>query len=274
MAATSRGRTSYGRSSATETSASITPTGTLASPGLGGDGGEREEDDGRRRAARNGHGCAATERRSVAGKTGTATNPIGAAHSWFVCFAPADNPRVAVAVIVENGGYGADVAAPIARDVLRVALGNVEVIDEQTFNNRYRLDRKLGEGGMATVYCGTDTVLASARRNQSPSPAICGRRRVRSALLSRGGVGSASLASEHRQHVRRRPRRRHLLHRDGIGRRPVAGRDHQLPTANFPSRSRSTTQRRFAAVLRTRTAPACCTATSNRRTFSSPKTTS
>jgi penicillin-binding protein A len=59
---------------------------------------------------------------TVAGKTGTATNPVGAAHSWFVCFAPAENPRIVVAVIVENAGYGAAVAAPIARNVLRVAL--------------------------------------------------------------------------------------------------------------------------------------------------------
>jgi peptidoglycan glycosyltransferase len=61
---------------------------------------------------------------TVAGKTGTATNPLGAAHSWFVCFAPADNPRVVVAVVVENAGYGAAVAAPIARNVLRVALNH------------------------------------------------------------------------------------------------------------------------------------------------------
>ena len=59
---------------------------------------------------------------TVAGKTGTATNPHGPAHSWFVAFAPAEAPRVVVAVIVENGGYGAAVAAPIVRDVLRVAL--------------------------------------------------------------------------------------------------------------------------------------------------------
>jgi len=59
---------------------------------------------------------------SVAGKTGTATNPHGLPHSWFVAFAPAQAPRVAVAVIVENAGYGAAVAAPIVRDVLRVAL--------------------------------------------------------------------------------------------------------------------------------------------------------
>lgn len=61
----------------------------------------------------------------VAGKTGTATNPQGRAHSWFVCFAPADHPRVAVAIVVENAGYGAAVALPIAREVLRTALQSV-----------------------------------------------------------------------------------------------------------------------------------------------------
>jgi len=65
---------------------------------------------------------AALEGVTVAGKTGTASNPHGAAHSWFVCFAPAENPRVAVAVVVENAGYGAAVAAPIARVVLQKAL--------------------------------------------------------------------------------------------------------------------------------------------------------
>lgn len=61
---------------------------------------------------------------AVAGKTGTATNPLGRSHAWFVAFAPAQNPRVAVAVVVENVGYGADYAAPIARDVIRTALEN------------------------------------------------------------------------------------------------------------------------------------------------------
>ncbi|MBV8488886.1 MAG: penicillin-binding protein 2 [Candidatus Eremiobacteraeota bacterium] len=63
---------------------------------------------------------------SVAGKTGTATNPLGRSHAWFVAFAPAESPRVAVAVVVENVGYGADYAAPIARDVLQTALENVK----------------------------------------------------------------------------------------------------------------------------------------------------
>ncbi|MBC8102280.1 MAG: penicillin-binding protein 2, partial [Cytophagales bacterium] len=56
----------------------------------------------------------------VAGKTGTAQNDRydRVAHAWFIGFAPADRPKVAFAVIVENGGYGAIVAAPIARRVL------------------------------------------------------------------------------------------------------------------------------------------------------------
>jgi peptidoglycan glycosyltransferase len=60
-------------------------------------------------------------RREVAGKTGTATNPAGRSHAWFVAFAPADAPRVAVAIVVENAGYGGVVAAPIARRVIAAA---------------------------------------------------------------------------------------------------------------------------------------------------------
>ncbi len=55
---------------------------------------------------------------TIAGKTGTAQNPLGAAHSWFVGFAPAERPRLAVAVLVEHGGFGSATAAPIARDLL------------------------------------------------------------------------------------------------------------------------------------------------------------
>lgn len=55
---------------------------------------------------------------AIAGKTGTAQNPQGASHSWFVGFAPADRPALAVAVMVEHGGYGSTAAAPIARDLL------------------------------------------------------------------------------------------------------------------------------------------------------------
>lgn len=51
---------------------------------------------------------------TMAGKTGTAQNPHGADHSWFVAFSPVDTPRIAVAVVVENSGFGAKWAAPIA----------------------------------------------------------------------------------------------------------------------------------------------------------------
>lgn len=55
----------------------------------------------------------------VAGKTGTAQNPHGKDHSWYMCYAPADNPRIAMAFIVENAGHGSEVAAPMARDFIR-----------------------------------------------------------------------------------------------------------------------------------------------------------
>ena len=55
----------------------------------------------------------------VAGKTGTAQNPHGDDHSWYMCYAPADNPKIALAVLVENAGHGSEVAAPIARDFIR-----------------------------------------------------------------------------------------------------------------------------------------------------------
>ncbi len=50
----------------------------------------------------------------VCGKTGTAQNPHGADHSTFLSFAPKDNPRIAISVYVENGGFGASAALPIA----------------------------------------------------------------------------------------------------------------------------------------------------------------
>ncbi|HWR44789.1 peptidoglycan D,D-transpeptidase FtsI family protein [Sporomusa sp.] len=58
----------------------------------------------------------------VAGKTGTAENPHGSPHAWFIGFAPADNPQIAIAVIVENAGSGGSIAAPAARQVLVQAL--------------------------------------------------------------------------------------------------------------------------------------------------------
>lgn len=50
----------------------------------------------------------------ICGKTGTAQNPHGADHSTFMCFAPRNNPKIAVSAYIENGRFGATIAAPIA----------------------------------------------------------------------------------------------------------------------------------------------------------------
>ena len=50
----------------------------------------------------------------ICGKTGTAQNPHGDDHSVFACFAPRENPKIAVVAYIENGGFGASYAAPIA----------------------------------------------------------------------------------------------------------------------------------------------------------------
>jgi penicillin-binding protein 2 len=73
----------------------------------------------------------------IAGKTGTAqaysygsgTGVYGKHgawklrdHAWFICFAPFDEPRYAMSVLVEHGGFGAEAAVPKAREIMRVAL--------------------------------------------------------------------------------------------------------------------------------------------------------
>jgi penicillin-binding protein 2 len=54
---------------------------------------------------------------AVAGKTGTAQTPAGSDHSWYASWAPAWNPRVVVVVLIEHGGFGAEAAAPAAREI-------------------------------------------------------------------------------------------------------------------------------------------------------------
>ena len=59
-------------------------------------------------------GRARLEGWDVCGKTGTAQNPNGEDHSTFLSFAPKDNPKIAISVYVEHGGFGASIALPIA----------------------------------------------------------------------------------------------------------------------------------------------------------------
>jgi len=60
---------------------------------------------------------------SIAGKTGTAeVGKDKPAHSWFVAFAPAEDPKIAISVIVEGGGTGGSKAALIAREIIGMYL--------------------------------------------------------------------------------------------------------------------------------------------------------
>jgi penicillin-binding protein 2 len=54
----------------------------------------------------------------VAGKTGTAQNPHGEDHAWFVGFAPASDPQIVVVVLIENVGHGGTYAAPVAKEIM------------------------------------------------------------------------------------------------------------------------------------------------------------
>ena len=61
---------------------------------------------------------------TTAGKSGTAElGGRGEPHSWFIGFAPAEAPTIAIAVIVEQAGRGAEVAAPIGGDLMALHLG-------------------------------------------------------------------------------------------------------------------------------------------------------
>lgn len=55
----------------------------------------------------------------AAGKTGTAQNPHGEDHAWFVAFAPYEKPQICIVVFIENGGMGGSVAAPIAGRIIQ-----------------------------------------------------------------------------------------------------------------------------------------------------------
>lgn len=67
---------------------------------------------------------------NIAAKTGTAENSHGDDHGWFTAYAPFDDPRVVVAVIVEQGGFGSMSAAPIARKILEAAFNLNQKPDE------------------------------------------------------------------------------------------------------------------------------------------------
>ncbi|TVQ02548.1 MAG: penicillin-binding protein 2 [Balneolaceae bacterium] len=70
----------------------------------------------------------------IAGKTGTAQNPHGENHGWFIAYAPADNPQIAIAVLMENSGFGSVSATPIASLIIEKYLTG-EIKREHIYNH-------------------------------------------------------------------------------------------------------------------------------------------
>jgi len=78
----------------------------------------------------------------VAGKTGTAQNPHDRPdHAWFVGFAPFDHPRIAIAVLVENAGFGGSHAAPVAGLCMERYLYGKLIRNEQPVHNQVITER-------------------------------------------------------------------------------------------------------------------------------------
>lgn len=75
---------------------------------------------------------------TMAGKTGSAENAKDPTHAWFIGYAPAENPQIAWAVIVENGGHGGDASAPIAKAIVEKYL---EKKDGMKFSGQVALNR-------------------------------------------------------------------------------------------------------------------------------------
>lgn len=93
----------------------------------------------------------------VCGKTGTSQNPHGEDHSVFFAFAPKDNPKIAVAVYVENAGWGASYAAPIASLVIE------KYLRRSILPERLHIEERMVKSNLIDRY------LAIAANNQPPA---------------------------------------------------------------------------------------------------------
>ena len=76
------------------------------------------------------------------GKTGTAENPNGEDHSVFICFAPRENPQIAVAAYVENAGFGGTWACPISSLLVEKYL-NGEIAESRKWVEKHVMDANL-----------------------------------------------------------------------------------------------------------------------------------
>jgi penicillin-binding protein 2 len=82
----------------------------------------------------------------MCGKTGTVQNSHGRDHSVFMAFAPKENPQIAIAVYIENSGFGATSAAPIASLLVE------KYIKGYVAENRKWVERRMLEADLLNIY--------------------------------------------------------------------------------------------------------------------------
>jgi len=121
---------------------------------------------------------------TMCGKTGTAQNPHGADHSVFMAFAPADHPKIAISVYVENGVWGARYAAPIASLMIE------KYLTDSISSGRKWLEKRMLEANLLepkkpkkeapakteTTVSSTTNTNTTTRRDTTPRPAATIRR--------------------------------------------------------------------------------------------------
>lgn len=88
---------------------------------------------------------------AIAGKTGTAQNPHGQDHSWFISYAPFENPKIAMCTLVENSGFGGTHAAPLAQKLIKFYLTRQADEGFVTFMNREKPPSRTDIGGKGNL---------------------------------------------------------------------------------------------------------------------------
>lgn len=103
----------------------------------------------------------------VAGKTGTAEAPNDELHSWFISFAPADDPEIAIAVLVENGQEGYKSALPIARRLMEAHLRSTGTLSQES----QRSNQPAGQQNETTQPAGRPNQTSGQPPGQAPNQA-------------------------------------------------------------------------------------------------------
>jgi penicillin-binding protein 2 len=107
----------------------------------------------------------------MCGKTGTVQNPHGKDHSVFVAFAPRDNPKIAIAVVVENAGFGATWSAPIASLMVEKYIKKTISRPQEYVDRLLQANLLPGAGGNSPVAkkSGKDSISTGTNKSEKPS---------------------------------------------------------------------------------------------------------